>query len=274
MRQLLYTEWLKLRSYKAFLILSLFFAIGVLATNYIVYTTYQNVVVKSKAGMLLGDFKPFDFDYVWQTVSYTAGYLLMLPVLLVIIIVTNEFAFRTVRQNIIDGWQREQFFNAKLTLVVLFSIASVIMVVLTGLIFGFQGSNDFSFTGFSHVGYFFLKALSYMMLALLLSCWIRKTGFVFGVFFIYMGVENILAELLDAAAMKIKELHKIDLGSAGDYLPMNASDGLLSFPSNPLKEMAADSIPTQHIYVGLAFAIVYLLLFYFLSKRNLLKKDL
>lgn len=274
MRQLLYTEWLKLRSYKAFLILSLFFAIGVLATNYIVYTTYQNVVVKSKAGMLLGDFKPFDFDYVWQTVSYTAGYLLMLPVLLVIIIVTNEFAFRTVRQNIIDGWQREQFFNAKLMLVVLFSIASVMMVILTGLIFGFQGSNAFSFTGFSHVGYFFLKALSYMMLALLLSCWIRKTGFAFGVFFIYMGVENILADLLDAGAMKIKELHKTDLGSLGDYLPMNASDGLLTFPSNPLKEMATERMPTPNIYAGLAFAVIYLLLFYFLSKRNLLKKDL
>lgn len=274
MRQILHTEWLKLKSYKAFLILSLFFIIGVLATNYIVYTTYQNMVVKSKAGMLLGDFKPFDFDYVWQTVSYTAGYLLILPVLLVIILVTNEFAFRTVRQNIIDGWQREQFFNAKLMLVVLFSIVSLLIVIITGLIFGCQGTNAFSFTGFSHVGYFFLKALSYMMIALLLSCWIRKTGFTFGVFFIYMGVENIIAELLDAGAMKIKELHKIDLGSLGDYLPMNASDGLLFFPSNPLKEMAAENMPTQHIYVGLIFATGYLLLFYFLSKRNLLKKDL
>jgi ABC-2 type transport system permease protein len=274
MKQILYTEWLKLKNYKAFIILSIFFAIGVLATNYIVYTTYQNVVVKSKAGVLLGDFNPYSFDYVWQTVSYTSGYLILLPVLLIIIIITNEFSFRTVRQNIIDGWQREEFFHAKLLLVVLFAIASTVMVFLTGLIFGFQEAKPFSMTGFSHVGYFFLKSLSYMMFAMLLSCWIRKTGFAFGIFFIYSGIENILAELLDAAGMKIKTMYKVDLGGVGDYLPMNSSDGLLSFPANPLKEMNIENIPTQHIYVGLSFALAYLLLFFFLSKRNLLKKDL
>jgi hypothetical protein len=72
-------------------------------------------------------------------------------------------------------------------------------------------------------------------------------------------------DLLDAGAMKIKELHKTDLGSLGDYLPMNASDGLLTFPSNPLKEMATERMPTPNIYAGLAFAVIYLLLFYFSS---------
>ncbi len=60
---------------------------------------------------------PYDFAHTWQTTSYVGGWLLLLPGLLLILLITNEFSFRTHRQNIIDGWARKDFYNVKLALV-------------------------------------------------------------------------------------------------------------------------------------------------------------
>jgi ABC-type dipeptide/oligopeptide/nickel transport system permease subunit len=79
---------------------------------------------------------------------------------------------------------------------------------------------------------------------------------------------------LDVLSLKIKKEHGTDLGSLGDYLPMNASDGLLTFPANPLKQLAQSSLPTNYTNLVIALAVFYLLLFIFISRRVVLKRDL
>jgi ABC-2 type transport system permease protein len=267
-------EWLKIRRYKAFLILSVFYALGLFVLNYIVYSVFDNVVKNSQAGALIDQFNPFAFDHVWQTVSYASGYLLLMPALLMILLVTNEYTYRTNRQNIIDGWSRAESIQVKWMLMFIFSMISTILVIMVGFIFGWMSGTDFSWNGFSHIGYFFLKTVSYLMLAILLGVWLKRTGIAIGAYFLYLGGENILAQILDVFSMKIKQQYKTDLGSMGDYLPMNASDGLLTFPENPLKSMAESSLPTQYSTVSIICAIFYLALFLFLSDRSVRKRDL
>jgi hypothetical protein len=274
MVHLLKIEWLKIKNYKAFLFISLFFLIGIFATNYIVYSVFHNIVNKSEAALLLSNFNPYDFEHVWQTVSYASGYLLMLPSLLLIILVTNEYTFKTNRQNIIDGSSREEYANVKMMMALIVAGTSTLFVVLCALVFAYSSGKDFSITGFSHVGYFFLKALSYNIIALFISTLIKRTGFAIGVFFIYMGAENIIAQFLDVLSMKLKSSKNIDFGSLGDYLPMNASDGLLAFPPTPLKSFTTNSLPTEYTWIVLGFAIFYLLLFGWLGRRLIIKKDL
>jgi hypothetical protein len=60
----------------------------------------------------------------------------------------------------------------------------------------------------------------------------------------------------------------------GDYLPMNASDGLLTFPDNPLKAIAKTTLPTDYTYVVVAFAVAYVVLFYWLGRKKIVQKDL
>ena len=48
MRTTLRTEWLKIKNYMAFKILAVFFGIGVVLTNYIVYSINKNIVHKYK----------------------------------------------------------------------------------------------------------------------------------------------------------------------------------------------------------------------------------
>jgi hypothetical protein len=274
MQSLLKIEWLKLKHYLVFKILSIFFIAGVVLTNYIVFSVNKNIVNKINTAGLVSSFTPYSFNNTWQTTSYATGYLLILPALLIIIVVTNEFSFRTSRQNIIDGWSRQQFIDVKLILALIFSVLSTLIVIATALSFAFFSGTEFSLNGFDHVGYFFLKSFSYNMLAVLASVLLRRTGFAIGIYFIYLGAENIISQLLDVWSMKINKDYGIDLGSMGDYLPMNASDGLLTFPDNPLKSIAKSALPTDYFWVVIGFAIAYLCLFLWWSRKNIIYSDL
>lgn len=274
MQSLLKIEWLKLKHYLVFKILSIFFVAGVVLTNYIVFSVNKNIVNKINTAGLVSAFTPYSFSNTWQTTSYATGYLLILPALLIMILVTNEFSFRTSRQNIIDGWSRQQFIDVKIILVLIFSAFSTLIVIATALCFAFFSGTEFSLNGFDHVGYFFLKSFSYNMLALLASVLIRRTGFAIGVYFIYLGAENIISQLLDVWSMKINKDYGVNLGSMGDYLPMNASDGLLTFPDNPLKSIAKSALPTDYYWVVIGFAMAYVCLFLWWSRKKIIYSDL
>lgn len=276
MIRLLNIEWLKIKTYKAFLIIGIFFVVGIFLVNYLVYIVFNNITstYKEEADMLIHSFSPYSFKHVWQTVSYSSGYILILPAILLIILTTNEYSFKTHRQNIIDGLSRQEFHSVKVMLAVLFAAFATVVVVIAGLIFGFSVGGAFSLDGFDHVGYFFLKTLTYNLLAVLLSVWIRRTGFTIALYFVYLVVENFISQLLLFLSLKIKATQKIDVGNLGDYLPMNASDSLLTFPDNPLKSMTKEAFPSDYHYVSIAFTILYIFLFYFISKRSFLKRDL
>ena len=259
----------------AFKLLAVFFGIGVILTNYIVYSINKNIVHKSPTGQLiLSSFNPYEFNNTWQTTSYATGYLLILPAMLIIILLTNEYTYRTSRQNVIDGWSRRQFIEVKLQMALIVAVFTTLLVMLTALGFGLTSGTMFSFHGFSHIGFFFLKALSYNMFAVLISVLIKKTGFAIGLYFIYLGAENLLSFLLDFASGNIKASSGTDLGSMGDYLPLNSSDGLLTFPDNPMKAATKSIMPTDYPWIVGLFALAYLLLFIFWSRKRFVRADL
>jgi ABC-2 type transport system permease protein len=274
MLSLLKIEWLKIKHYTVFKVLSIFFVVGVILTNYIVFSVNKNIVGNMKPVSLVSSFNPYSFDNTWQTTSYATGFLLILPAMLIIILITNEYTYRTSRQNIIDGWSRQQFIDVKISIAFIIAIISTLLVMLTALVFALFSGTDFSINGFDHVGFFFLKAFSYNMLAVLVSVLIKRTGFAIGLYFIYLGAENIISQLLDVWSMKIRKDTGTDLGSMGDYLPMNSSDGLLTFPDNPLKSMAKAALPTDYFWIVIGLAIFYLLFFIWFSRKRFIKADL
>ncbi len=270
---LLKIEWLKLKKYTAFIVVGIFFIVGVFATNYIVYTVNKNIIQNVGAAGLIS-FSPYNFENTWQSTSYATSFILLLPALLIIMLFTNEYTFKTHRQNIIDGLSRRQFISVKMMLALLFAIASTILVIIAASLLGLATGSDFSLNGFEYVGYFFLKALTYNMIAILFSVLIKRTGFTTGVFFIYLGAENIVSQLLDVLSIKIKADYGNDFGSMGDYLPMNAADGLLTFPANTFKSMARTFMPSDYTWLVLSLAIAYLFLFYFWARRKFINSDL
>lgn len=273
MLHLLKIEWLKLKKYTAFIVLGLFFIIGVFATNYIVYSVNKNIVSTINTHGLI-NFSPYSFENTWQTSSYVTGFILILPSLLLIMLFTNEYTYKTHRQNIIDGLSRREFISVKMMMGLLFALAATFIVLINALIFGFASGTSFSLTGMEYPGYFFLKALSYNMIAVLFSVLIKRTGFATGVFFIYLGAENMISQYLVFLSMKLRTDKNIDAGNLGDYLPMNAADGLLTFPKNTITNLTKGVLPSDFTWLVLAFALAYLLLFYWWARRKFINADL
>ena len=276
MTALLKIEWLKIRHYSAFIVLSLFFVVGIFASNYAVFYTKKNLIDKADPTGMIASASPYDFTHTWQTTSYVSGFLLLLPGLLLILLITNEFAFRTHRQNIIDGWSRRQFIDVKMMMALIAAGATTLLVILAAMIFGFANGSSFSITKAGAVGFFFLKAISYNMIAVLIAVLVRRTGFAIGIFFIYMGAENIVSAILQGLSIKLKSEYQFDWGNLGDYLPMNASDGLLHFPENSITNMAKNASVMPHDYwqAGLVFSLIYLGLIWYWSRNRVIKTDL
>jgi hypothetical protein len=129
MLHLLKIEWLKIKGYKTFGILATLFLVSILGVNYFAYNFKQAAAQgNAQANILLGS--PFSFPNVWHTVSYLSGFLLFIPGLMIITSITNEYTYKTHRQNIIDGWSRQQFIHVKIALIVIISILSTIFVFL------------------------------------------------------------------------------------------------------------------------------------------------
>lgn len=274
MINLLKIEWLKIKNYAGFILLTSFFVLGVVTTNYLVYIFKKDVIDKVEASKLLFSGSPFDFDMVWKTVSYYSSFFLMLPALLLVILMSNEFTYKTHRQNIIDGWSRFEFLKVKLATALIFALGSTLVIILTGLIFGAVSGTSFSLKGFENIGYFCLKALTYNMVAILISLLVRRSGVAIALFFIYTIFENGVSLLLFFLAINIKKDHDIDLSNLGNYLPMNASDGLLTSPLAQFSDMARSFLPKDNNMLVLAFALAYIVVFYLWSKRKMLKSDL
>ncbi len=276
MTELLKIEWLKIKNYSAFIVLGLFYLLGILGANYGVFYLKKNFIDETDPTKIIASSSPYDFTNTWQTTSYVSGFLLMLPALLMILLVTNEFSFRTHRQNILDGWSRKNFINVKIVIALLSALASTVMVFITAMIFGFASGSSFDISNVENIGYFFVKALSFNMIALLFAVLVRKTGFAIGLFFIYLGVETILWGIMQGLSMKFKREYDFDIGFMGNYLPLNSSDSLVHFPRNAVSDMAKNTglMPHEYMYVSLSLALMYILIFYVWSRSRVIKTDL
>ncbi len=230
MIHLLKIEWLKVKNYKAFWILLGLFVLSVYGVNYITHEVQVSTTtqVQSQVPAQAGDMaravigSPFQFPDVWQTVSYLSSYLLFLPGLLIIMLVTNEFTFRTHRQNVIDGLSRTQYIYTKMAVVAVVAAASTILIFIVAFLFGLVEPNStLSFSKVEYVGYFFIQAISYLGIALLFSVLFKRAILAVGLYFMYIFIlENMLAALINRYVVK----------GVGYFLPLESTDCLIPFP--------------------------------------------
>ncbi|MEJ7821431.1 MAG: ABC transporter permease [Chitinophagaceae bacterium] len=265
MMHLLRIEWLKIKGYKTFWVLATLFLVSILGVNYFAYNIKQGISQGSNGTVnsFLGS--PFSFPNVWHTVTYFSSFLLFIPGLMIITSITNEYTYKTHRQNIIDGWSRQQFIHVKIALIIIIAVLSAIFVFLTAIFYGLLSGSDFSFEKVEFIGYYFIQALSYCLLALLLSVLIKRSGLSIGLFFLYSFIiENFLGAILNNTG------GNKGLNGPGDYLPLNSVDNLIPFPF--FKGLVPGTQPS--IYVLFALSAVFLFLYYYISVRKFKTQDL
>ena len=259
-------EWMKLKSYRTFWILTILYLLCITGINYIAYYIQQKIYqareAKGMAQMLIGHI-PYSYPTVWQMTAYISSYLLFFPGLLMIIIMTNEYSYKTHRQNIIDGWSRWQFISVKMFQALLLAIISTIVVILTAILFGtIEGSESFSTDHFIYIWYYFIQALSYVLAALLISVLLKRGGLAIGIYFLYVVVvETVLKFVLNYF-----------FDTAGRYLPLKASSELIPAP---LFERVQRQFSSPLNYPALLItSALYLFAYFYLTMKKFQTDDL
>ncbi|MFW6078037.1 MAG: hypothetical protein ACODAE_00340 [Gemmatimonadota bacterium] len=192
-----------------------------------------------------------------------------------ILLVANEFSWRTARQNVIDGLSKERWFVAKLMLLPALALGFVLLEVLIGggvvLVSTVRAgalSVPVGGTDLAQMGGVALAALGFAALALLCAIVIRGAGAALGVFFLYLVVaEQLIGGLLRYAGA----------GSAVRYSPMNAftaltGRGLWESGGGDAAGAAAASAPDALVMVLVAAG--WTLLFVAASYLDFMRRDL
>lgn len=265
MLELLKIEWLKIKNYRTFWILSALYLISLFGINYIVYRIQENIYnakeAKGMAEMVIGS-RPYSFPIVWQMTSFVSSFLLFLPGLLMIISITNEYSYKTHRQNIIDGWSRKEFISVKLVMALIVALISAVIVFLTAMTFGFISGSSLDFDKVHNVGYFFIQTLTYTLVAVLFAILFKRGALAIGVYFLYsLVLENIIAKPLNHYA-----------NDAGRFLPLESTDALIPLPV--FESVQRQIIAEPNYSLLLLVAVAYIILFTFLSLRKFSRDDL
>ncbi|MCW3080040.1 ABC transporter permease [Segetibacter sp.] len=262
MFQLLKVEWMKVKHYRTFWVLSILYLVSVFGAIYIAHQIWtlapkNNEMSKAVVGAL------FNFPDIWHLVSYISSFLMFMLGLLIIISFTNEYSYKTHRQNIIDGWSRKEFILVKIALTIIVALAATVAVFITALLFGLQeNATSFTFEKIEFIGYFFIQAVSYCSAALLFSLLFKRSGITIGVFFLYtLILENMLTAFLN---------HYTD--NFGRYLPLETTDNLIRIPFG--KAIINQFMASFNTPALLIMATVYLALYYFISVKKFESDDL
>jgi ABC-type transport system involved in multi-copper enzyme maturation permease subunit len=186
--ELLKIEILKIRHYTVFRAFMLIFI--VLLPLIIFSISLIKFPGFPSQGQILG------FPYVWSNLTYIAGWVNLLPGILVVALVCNEISFKTQKQNVIDGLSRLEVILSKFYVVLSLTVLITAYVAFLGLIFGLiysSGGNVFS--GIENLLFFFIQTLGMLSLAMLMGVLIRISslsilGYIFVFFFLGIIIEQ------------------------------------------------------------------------------------
>lgn len=227
MLALIKIEWLKIKKYPAF-----WWMLGIVALTYpglncMTYYAYIKAttgkeITNNIAKMLLGN--PFSFPEAWHSVAYFSSIFVLLPSIVVIMMVTNEYSFRTHRQNIIDGWSRAQYITSKLFDVLIVSVIATLVYIVVAAGFGVYADsasvNQWA-DQLQYIPLFLLQTFAQLSIAFLLGYLVKKAFIALGIFlFYYLIVENIAVAY---ARFKLNDI--------GRFLPFEISDRLIPAPA-------------------------------------------
>lgn len=274
MLSLIKIEWLKIKKYPAF-----WWMLGIVALTYpginaMTYYGYLKAtqgkeITNNIAKMLLGN--PFAFPETWHSVAYFSSFFILLPSIVVIMLITNEYTFRTHRQNIIDGWSRAQFITSKLFDVLIVSMIATLVYLLVALSFGIYA--DSTTTGqwadqLQYIPLFLLQTFAQLSIAFLLGYLVKKAFIALGIFlFYYLVVENIAVAYA-----------RFKMNDVGRFLPFEISDRLVPSPAffsrfgkdaKASYDHAISIIPEHIAYTIILTTAIWLICYAVHKKRDL-----
>lgn len=223
----------------------------------------------------------FDFPLIWHFNTYIAALLKIFLAIIIVSMVSNEYAHKTLKQNLIDGLSKQEFMKSKFYTVLMFSLISTVFVILISLVLGVIYSKEMSLglmlTDLQYIGAYFIKLVGFFSLCLFLGLLIKRSAFALGFLLILYIMENIGYGLLRLAGVDPDLSREIS-----EFFPLTSMGELIREPFTRLDivgaigEQVGESMTFDYnvSILNVLVVIAWTAIFYALSLKILKSRDL
>jgi ABC-2 type transport system permease protein len=206
----------------------------------------------------------YHFPDVWLNLVWWSGLFKVLLGIMVVISITNEYTYRTLRQNIIDGLSRWEFLFSKILTNMVLSLASVVLIFIIALITGFiytpEVNWNYVFTDLEFYPAYLLELFSFLSYALMLGILVQRSGLTIILLLLSYMLEAIIRANIDDY-----------LPGLIPYFPMQSISALVPIP---FYRYAFQEIQDYVDPLSVVIAFCWMILFNYFSYLKLRRSDL
>ncbi len=224
----------------------------------------------------------FNFPYIWHFNTYIAAILKLFLAIVIVSMVSNEYSYRTLKQNLIDGLSKKEFILSKFLTVLLFAVVSTIFIFLVSMTLGllFSDYREFGiiFSGLQYIGAYFLKLVAFFSFCLFLGILVKRSAFALGFLIVWQIIEWLAYGLLKWQLFKDTEIAE----HVSRVFPLNAMANLIKEPFSRLGaiQSAATQLgegfsKTYEVgYLNVSIVLIWTAIFVYGAYAILKKRDL
>ena len=227
----------------------------------------------------------FNFPYIWHFNTYMAAILKFFLLLVIVSMMANEYSYKTLKQNLIDGLSKKEFILSKFYTVIMFALISTVFVFIVSLILGlfYSDYNEFSIitSDLEYLLAFFIKLVGFFSFGLFLGILVKRSAFAVGAMFVWLILESILKGYLFWSFQNIDNTTE-KVNSIMQFLPLEAMTNLIKEPFSRLNavksaaNMMGETFTKSYAVEFTTILIVsfWTFVFIYLSYALLKKRDL
>jgi len=226
----------------------------------------------------------FNFPYIWHFNTYIAAIFKIFLAVVIVSMVANEYSYKTLKQNLIDGLSKYELLKSKVLMVVALSLSSTVFIFILSLILGYRFSDyneiGIVFRDLEYLLAYFIKLVGFFSFCLFLGILIKRSAFALGFLAVWQMAEGIIFGL-----MKWKLSDLVSYVSAEQvfaFFPLNSMSELIPQPFTRLsavKNIAGQIGEQLDANIGVSWSNVAIVLlwtgvFLWMSYRILQQRDL
>lgn len=170
----------------------------------------------------------YSFPGIWHNLAYLASFLKIFMAIISIILITNEYSYKTIKQQVLHGLTRYELFWSKVILNLTISLFATLVIAVIVLILGIKNTEVLTWSlmtqKISFLLAYFYEVFAYLSFAFLIAALVHRSGFAIGILMLYAFI---IDPILDYRLPN-------DLG---DYLPITAIGHILQLPNSQLMKL-------------------------------------
>lgn len=142
----------------------------------------------------------FNFPYIWHFNTFVIALLKIFFAIIIVAMIGNEYSYKTLKQNLIDGLSKSEFLRSKIYAIAAFVGISTLLVFVISLVLGgiYSDYNEFQiiFSDLEYLLAYAIKLFGFFTFCLFLAILIKRSAFALGFLALWQVFEGIAYGLM------------------------------------------------------------------------------